>query len=135
MPLIDWRPEFSVNIEVIDEQHKKLIDNINILHDAMKEGKAKDILSKIFDGLVEYAVNHFATEEGFFYIYDYPQAEEHKKEHDNFKAKVRDMKAKFEGGKVGLPIELSDFLRDWLQKHVLDMDRKYGPFLNDKGVF
>jgi hemerythrin len=27
-----------------------------------------------------------------------------------------------------------DFLKDWLCKHILESDKRYGPFLNAKGV-
>ena len=34
MPIMKWNNELSVNIKEIDDQHKRLIDLINILHDA-----------------------------------------------------------------------------------------------------
>jgi len=33
-----------------------------------------------------------------------------------------------------MSVEVMEFLKDWLEKHILGTDRKYGPFLNDKGV-
>ena len=43
MALINWNDSFSVNVAVIDQQHKKLVDMINDLNDAMKQGKGKDV--------------------------------------------------------------------------------------------
>jgi hypothetical protein len=31
-------------------------------------------------------------------------------------------------------IEVMEFLKDWLGKHILGSDKKYGPFLNAQGV-
>jgi hemerythrin len=32
-------------------------------------------------------------------------------------------------------INFIKFLKDWIVDHILTVDRKYGPFLNKKGVF
>jgi hemerythrin len=36
MPIIEWADALSVNVKEIDDQHKRLIDLINNLHDAMQ---------------------------------------------------------------------------------------------------
>ncbi|MEI6315089.1 MAG: bacteriohemerythrin, partial [Syntrophus sp. (in: bacteria)] len=78
MSAIVWDPEFSVNIKVIDEQHKKLVDTINMLYDAMSEGKGSTVLADIFNNLAEYTTVHFATEEDFMIRFSYPDYAEHK---------------------------------------------------------
>lgn len=35
MAFINWEPKYSVNVELIDNQHKSLVETINLLHDAM----------------------------------------------------------------------------------------------------
>ncbi len=134
MPLIRWNEEFSVNIMEIDKQHQKLIEMINNLHDAMKQGKAKDILGKILDEMVGYAGTHFKTEEKYFDQFKYPETEEHKKEHINFVKEVTEFKKKFEAGQQTLSIQVMNFLSNWLKKHIKDVDKRYGPFLNSKGI-
>jgi hemerythrin-like metal-binding protein len=64
--LIVWSDELSVNIEEIDKQHKKLIDVINVLFNAMIEGKTQNIIDTIIDDLIDYAKYHFSTEEKYF---------------------------------------------------------------------
>jgi len=44
MALMTWKADYSVNIKQIDDQHKKLIELINTLHDAMAKGHAKEAL-------------------------------------------------------------------------------------------
>ncbi len=34
-----------------------------------------------------------------------------------------------------ITIEVLHFLREWLENHLLGSDKKYGPFLNSKGVY
>jgi hemerythrin len=134
MALIQWSDSLSVNIVEIDKQHQKLIGMINELNDAMRQGKGKDILGKILNGLIVYTGTHFKTEEVYFDKFGYPDANNHKKEHSDFVAKVSEFKDGFEKGKRGLSIEIMVFLSDWLQTHIKGVDKKYAPFLNEKGL-
>lgn len=129
-----WKPEFSVNIKAVDDQHKKLIDTVNILYDAMSKGQGKTVLTGIINELADYTIYHFNTEEDLMTKYSFPFYNEHKREHDKFIAKVSDFKNKFDKKEIGLSIEIINFLSDWIYDHVLNTDKKYGPFLNEKGV-
>ena len=134
MALITWDDSFSVNVADIDRQHQKLISMINELNDAMKQGKGKDILGKIVNGLISYTATHFKTEENYFERFGYPDANQHKKEHIAFVQKVSDFKNGFEKGKLSLSIEVMNFLSDWLQNHIKGTDKKYSQFFNGKGL-
>ena len=134
MALIKWDDSFSVKVAEIDRQHQKLISMINELNDAMKQGKGKDILGKIVNGLISYTATHFKTEENYFERFGYPDADQHKKEHIAFVQKVSDFKNGFEKGKLSLSIEVMNFLSDWLQNHIKGTDKKYSQFFNGKGL-
>ncbi len=134
MPLYAWKPEFSVNIKIIDQQHRRLVDSINNLHDAMKTAINNDVVSKIVEDLTAYADTHFITEEDFFVQYGYPKLEAHKREHDRFRAKAAEFKKQLQEGHIALSIDMSMFLFDWLNDHILKMDKAYTAFLNAKGV-
>lgn len=134
MPLIQWKQNFSVNISKIDNQHIKIVDLINELHDKMKEGKGKDSLTKILNDLTLYTANHFKTEEELFYKYNYPNTEAHVLEHKKLVDKVLQIKTDFESGKVVLTLDVMDFLKDWLSNHISGSDKLYTSFLNARGV-
>lgn len=134
MPIIQWSDNLSVGIAEIDRQHQRLVAMINELHDAMRQGKGKDALAKIINGLITYTVTHFQAEEKYFDQYGYPDAAAHKAEHAAFKQKVGEFKAGFESGKIGLSMQVNEFLSKWLQNHINNVDKKYGPFLNAKGL-
>jgi|SRR5208337_3408667 len=134
MAMIQWNDSLSVNVVEIDKQHQKLIGMINELNDAMRQGKGKDALGKIVNGLIVYTGTHFKTEERYFDQLGYPEADSHKKGHSDFVAKVSEFKGGFEKGKRGLSIEVMNFLSDWLRNHIQSVDRKYGPFFNEKGL-
>ena len=134
MSLMSWKESYSVNISQIDQQHKKLVELINALHDAMAMGKAKEMLDKILNDLVSYCAGHFKLEEQLMAANDYPDFQEHKEKHDKMTAKVLSLKKEVAAGKKMISIEVMKFLEQWLDKHILGTDRQYAPFLNAKGV-
>jgi len=134
MALLVWTNSMSVNIKEIDEQHKRLVDLINQLHDAMKSGKGQEALGKILSELADYTVYHFGTEEKLFKQYGYPEYARHKKAHDDLTKQVMEIKKSFDAGSSVVTVEVMNFLKDWLTKHILDADKKYTPYLNSKGV-
>lgn len=134
MALITWNDSFSVSVAEIDQQHKQLVNLLNELNDAMRQGKGKDVLGKIISGLISYTATHFRTEERYFAQFNYPDTAKHKQEHAAFVEKVTAFKNGFDSGKLSLSIEVMSFLSDWLNSHIKGSDMKYSKFLNDKGV-
>ncbi|MBI5048024.1 MAG: hemerythrin family protein [Deltaproteobacteria bacterium] len=137
MALMTWNDnDFSVNIKLLDTHHKKLFDLINALHDAMKQGKVKDVLGKIFSELIEYTVYHFRAEEELFQKYVYPEYQQHKKEHEDLTKTALELKDRFDADQMRtvLTMETMEFLKDWLKNHICGTDKKYTKFLNGKGV-
>jgi len=84
--------------------------------------------------LANYTVYHFGTEEKLFRRYQYGEFQAHKKQHDDLTKQVLDLKAKLDTGKSLVTVEIMGFLKDWLNNHILKSDKKYGAFLNGKGV-
>ena len=134
MAFFEWKNDYSVGIVKIDEQHKVLVGFLNELYDSMKAGKGKDTLDTVLKNLVEYTKTHFATEESLFKLYKYPDYVSHKQKHDKLAAYVLEIKQKFDSGQISNPIQITNFLKDWLSKHIMGTDKLYGPFLNAKGV-
>lgn len=134
MPIMSWTDAYSVGIAEIDKQHKKLIDLINALHEAMAKGQAKAVIGKVLGELISYCATHFATEERLFDQHGYADTAEHKEKHHKMTGKVLALQQQFEQGKATITLDVMDFLQQWLDKHILGTDKKYGPFLNSKGV-
>ncbi len=134
MALFEWKDDFNVYIMKIDLQHKSLVDMINKLHDAMISGKSNDVIGPVLNKLVDYAQEHFNTEENYFEIHNYPDTENHVKTHHAFVEKVVDFQQKFKDGKRLLSVDMLVFLKDWLINHINGEDKKYAPFLKSKGI-
>jgi len=134
MSLINWSDSFSVNVKAMDDQHRKLVQLINELNDAMKLGKSKDIMENILKGLVDYTLTHFSSEEDLMKTNNYPGFSNQKKEHEALVKQVADYQNKYHSGQMVLGVEVMNFLKDWLINHISGSDKKYGPFLNQRGI-
>jgi len=134
MPLFVWKDQYSVKVKDMDDQHIVLINLINDLHEAMKEGKGKQIQGKILDELIKYTKVHFSAEEELMQQNNYPGINEQKKQHEIFVSKMKGFLADHQGNKVMLSLEIMTFLRDWLLNHILKIDQKYSDFFNQKGI-
>jgi hemerythrin-like metal-binding protein len=130
-----WTDEFSVGIKSIDTQHKKLVDMIKTLHNAIADGKATEVLDKIFSELLDYTNYHFSYEEELFKSYGYTDEEVHKKEHAELKNQLLKLKRMIDEGDSFMgEVLVLKFLQDWLLNHIMKSDKKYGPFLVEKGI-
>lgn len=136
MNLIDWSEDLSLQIEEIDAQHKELLVMINRLHGATVSGDwSKQIvtLTDILLGLIDYLQYHFATEEKYMIIHEYPDYEEHHREHSKFVAEVTSFSEAFRSGTKGLSEEILSFLKEWYIRHITLTDVKFGVYLTSKG--
>lgn len=130
IPLLVWDNGFLVNFEVIDNQHKGLVDMTNELIRGCDGSKAlQDVLFlKTLRKAVEYAQVHFATEEKYMRQVSYPDFGVHKKEHEAFVSEVVKQLKAFEENRND-PAVLVGFLKDWLLTHIAVSDKKYAPYL------
>ncbi|WP_052813192.1 bacteriohemerythrin [Desulfonatronum thioautotrophicum] len=132
--LFQWSDDLTVGIAGIDDQHRTLIELINELHSAMKMGKSRSALLHIFERLREYTTSHFANEEKLFKKHGYPEAEEHKAAHKAFVDKILEWEKAISSGKSTVSMEVMRFLKQWLAGHIMGVDKRYTPFMRQKGV-
>lgn len=134
MPIIQWNDQYVCGIKTIDEHHQVLVELINQLHDAMRDGKGNQELGAILNRLVEYTTFHFNYEEKLMTQHAYPGLVAHRAAHANLAQEVKNYQAEFARQKMGLSVQVIHFLKDWLTNHILVDDRKYVPYLAAKGV-
>lgn len=132
--LFPWRDAYSVRIEIVDSQHKVLVNTFNELHAAIVSGMSREHLGKILSTLIKYAQDHFKTEERLMTAHQYPDLPNHKAKHEQFTKTVLEFEGKFMKNEVGLSGEVMTFLKEWFMNHIMGVDQKYAPYLTSKGV-
>jgi|APMed6443717190_1056831.scaffolds.fasta_scaffold84736_1 hemerythrin len=135
MAIMQWNKTFETNIKKIDEQHQGLVNILNALHDSMLKGDSNSEMGKLLEKLVNYTVIHFKTEEELFDKHGFPETTKHKAEHNDLTGKASKLLKDHKAGATVVSADLMYFLKDWLKNHILGSDKKYGPFLNAKGVY
>jgi len=134
MSMFEWKQEYSLDHRDIDGQHQKLFAFANELHAAMSQGHGKDALSKTLANLVSYTKQHFANEERLMQANHYPDYPKHKADHEALTSKVEAFQKDFEAGRLGMTVELLQFVKDWLRHHIGETDKKVAEFLKTKAA-
>jgi len=131
---IEWKPEYSVGIGSIDQQHRKLVGLINQLATAVDYSTGKEFEQEALNELVDYTKTHFSYEEGLMETNGYPDFAAHKAQHQEMIRKVEEVLAEYAKDPDTAMNNAKVYLQDWLIKHINGTDKQYSRFLIDKGV-
>jgi len=126
---VQWGPRYEVGIEVIDGQHRHLLELINRLQDALCAGSEIEQLVESLRELVRYTEHHFATEERLMDEVG-ASAERHRGEHQHLLEGLMRFTVRLDTASVS---ESSHFLQDWLFRHIDEVDRPFGALLRSRG--
>lgn len=131
---IHWKPEFSVGIPHIDDEHKELIGLIQAL-ETLSAAADHETLERILATLSEYTKRHFLSEENMMKSIGYPKLEEHRLLHRAFIHKVSDFEIRYSTDKkVELGEDILKYLRTWLTTHILVHDKAYEAFRRERNI-
>lgn len=131
---IEWSEKYSVGIIELDAQHRKLFLLYNDLIYAMYKGVGYQELESALNELLDYTINHFMTEENYLKKYGYPELEPHMIAHRDFRNLIYNLNKDFHEKKPVLTMEVIDYVKKWLNEHVLGVDQRYKKFLIEKGA-
>jgi len=123
--IFPWNKNFETGVPIIDEQHQKLVQLINLLASHLSSHSEESILLSVFDELADYALYHFETEEKIWHQFlpEDPLEVEHKKVHGDFIAEIQHLKQVNKNQSINQEIEeVLRFLIHWLVFHILESD-------------
>lgn len=125
--MIAWKEEYNTGVELIDEQHRKLLEIANRAHilltDDFRMDKYDEIIS-ILGELKEYTVYHFASEEAYMAEIQYSRLLSHKVEHNDFIEKINGVDLeKIDRNHNQSLLKILDFIVAWIDSHIIKKDK------------
>ncbi len=130
-----WQDSYELGIEIVDTQHKKLVDLISDLLQSSILNHDNQKVEDILQQLVKYTEYHFAEEEKLMIESNFPKFEEHQMIHQSFVEKVNEFYMKFTRKEIALEIQILNYLKNWLINHILITDKEFATFyLNYKSI-
>ena len=123
MAHIQWSEDLNTNIDVIDKQHRRIVDYINRLED-IKGKNDRAVEELVLNELVDYTLSHFAFEESLMEDAGYGFINGHKRVHQLFVKRVNDFIQRFKMGE-DITEELLTVLKAWLINHIRSDDNDY----------
>lgn len=134
MPFLKWSEKYSTNVKELDKQNKMLFKIINTFDDAVETRKEEKIVEKTLDSLLDYADCHFKREEELLKQHEYPDFEFHKDQHSRLHEDLFTIYKEYKDGTKDIAAKIAFLLGYWLNDHLFNEDKKYGEFLNSKGI-
>lgn len=127
-----WRDQLSVGNDVIDSDHRYLIEIINRIELSLGSAGRNDLKTGL-DSLSQYSQAHFAREEQIARAVGYTQVPQLSDAHESLLRQLDQVKAEI--GDAGQEISpaaiehFTRFLRGWLIDHVIKEDLLMKPAL------
>jgi hemerythrin len=105
-----------------DTQHRALFATLDLM---AQPGASEEVLQSLRD----YVDNHFALEEEYMRLLDYPGRERHIQAHRRFQEEVDSLFRTDDPASPAFLPAASTFLTEWLTRHVLGIDKELEAFI------
>lgn len=127
---LKWTDDMNLGVEVVDNQHKHLVELLNQLAsdvDKLKRGLiVNEDLKEIANELIDYTHEHFSDEEAL-YLRNGINITEHAKLHEAFRLEIEEVKLLLTGeeGKQNSNelLKVYSSLLTWVMEHIKVEDR------------
>lgn len=122
MAFLDFSEQLKVGFALIDDDHKILIDQINMLAEALTAGDDQDVVGSVLNVLVDYTEFHFGREKQLMEQTGYSEAPGHLREHAVLVKQVSEMSRRYQANEI-TPKDLMNFLKVWISQHIMKSDK------------
>lgn len=126
---LQWRDQLSVGNDLIDSDHKHLIEIINLADHSLQTMNRAEVNTAL-DQLVKYSLLHFDLEEKIASAVGYPDVPHIHASHEALLVKLTEITQEIgQKWEASAAEHFGTFLRDWLVNHVIKEDMLLKPFL------
>ncbi len=129
MAFFEWQERYFIGEAQIDKHHLHFVDLLNSTYRDFLRNDPPEILTKLFEELIDYATYHFSCEEQIMVERGFPGVDQHKQEHGKFIKQVTEMHLNYLQKRKPFFLEILTFLQNWLETHIVQSDGDLGRFL------
>ncbi len=128
LPMIVWQDTYNTGIDILDRQHRELVNTINALYSSLNMENKGSALKPAADMVMKYTKTHFATEIAMMEKSGYPQMKQHHAQHEQL---ILDAgRSLYEClHEDGDPTDFLNFLKRWFVVHITREDQAYSEHL------
>lgn len=124
MNLLQWKPEYSVGVESVDDEHRDMIAMINTVYQQLGSNpdvaRIESFLGDIFSAIS----GHFALEERLMKNAGYAEYEAHKDNHEELLDQIRDLMDDYACDPASGKKKLQEGLSTWFAQHFSTFDAR-----------
>jgi hemerythrin len=126
-----WDKSLETGYEVVDNQHKQLVQAVNNMIKASESGKGAQAVMQTLEFLTAYTIKHFGDEEKLQKKFNYPDYLVHRHIHEEFKTTVGELTKRLvdEGPSHELVNEVTLAIGSWLLNHIKGDDFRMAAFV------
>ncbi len=129
--VIDWKPEYALDVEDIDFQHHFFLNLINRLSKDLLASDNPNYQLSLISELNAYASFHFISEENMMFRAGYPELASHKKHHLDIIEKLCAEGNRFRLAPSQEELEkIINLLVDWFINHTSQEDKLFTNYLH-----
>jgi hemerythrin-like metal-binding protein len=125
----------DLGVESIDSDHRLQIRTVESIENAIRRGASEEVIGPLLAGLAEHTKAHFSAERALMRNSEYPDLEEHLREHDRLLRQLDHLIASYSEHRVQTALDVLHALRPWLLDHIDLMDRSLAEHLRRRGDF
>lgn len=126
MILVQWKDDYSVGAERVDDEHKALIERINRLYDRLMNEDDPAAVSVFFESLTNVISIHFALEERFLREHGYEKLPQQREDFERLLDEILGLLDEFDRNEETDRENLAARLDGWLSSHSETHDARLG---------
>ena len=124
MSLLQWKPEYSVGIQSMDDEHREMIELINATCEKLSSETSADQVEEYLGEILSTISMHFALEERMMQKAGYDEYQAHKDDHEVLLDRLRDLMDDFFVDPASGAMRLEHGLSDWFAGHFSTFDAR-----------
>lgn len=122
--LLQWKPEYSVGIESMDDEHREMIELINLVYEQLGDRPDNDQIDSFLGDIFSSISMHFALEERIMRNANYYEYPAHKADHEKLLDEIRDLMDSFADDPKSGAKKLQKNLSTWFSEHFSTFDAR-----------